>query len=382
MVEIYREKCTGCRACEKLCPRNAIEMREDEKGFLYPYVNKDKCVNCGICLARCPINHKETEKDIKAYAAYNKDEEIRRQSSSGGMFTMFVEYVIKNGGVVFGAAFDDDFKVEHICVENVEDLKKLRGSKYVQSNTKNTYKEAKEFLKDGRLVYYSGTPCQIEGLYAYLGKEYDNLITQDLICHGVPSPKVWEQYLKYKNRKVKGVSFRSKESSTWQDYEVSFTFENSVESKHHDDDVYMRLFLRDVILRDSCYNCSFKKQNRMADITLADFWGIDKVYKEINDQKGTSLLILNSKKAQDLMDKLGDRVVIQEVRLKDAVKHNKSMVKSVKKHRKSSKAFKMLKEGRMFEVFDKIENDMEQERRAWDIFVNPDLSMEINGEEA
>lgn len=376
MVEIYKEKCTGCRACEKLCPKNAIEMREDEKGFLYPYVNKDKCINCGICQVKCPINNEEIKKDIKAYAAYNKDEEVRKQSSSGGLFTIFAEYVIENGGVVFGAAFDDRFSVEHIYIENMEDLKKLRGSKYVQSNTKDTYKEAKKFLENGKLVYYSGTPCQIEGLYAYLGKEYSNLITQDLICHGAPSPKVWEQYLKYKSKRIDDVNFRSKENSTWQDYEVSFTFENSIESKHHDDDTYMRLFLRDVILRDACYNCSFKKENRMADITLADFWGIDKVYKEINDKKGTSLLILNSKKAQNLIHELLDKIEVHEVRLKDAIKHNRSMIKSAKRHKKSEKVFELLKEGMMFEVFDKIENDIEQEKKVWGIFTEPDLSFE------
>lgn len=355
MIEIFRKQCTGCRACEKMCKKNAIEMVADEKGFLYPKVNYKKCIECGLCKLRCPINNEEKENDIKAYAAFNKNQEIRENSSSGGVFTVFAEYFLDKGGVVFGVGFDEEFKAENVKVENKGDLKKLRGAKYLQSNTKDTYLEAKKLLEEGKKVYYSGTPCQIEGLYSYLGKQYENLITQDLICHGVPSPKVWEEYLKYKGKKIKDIRFRSKEKCTWENYELSFTYEDGKESINHNKDVYMNLFLKDVILRDSCYNCKFKKENRMSDITLADFWGIDEVEKGFNDKRGTSLLILNSAKAKDLVEKLRDKIELKEVDLKKAIKHNKSMVSSVKKHEKSNEVFKMLEDGKIFEIFKSIE---------------------------
>ena len=353
MIECFAKKCTGCRACEKLCPKSAITMIENKKGFLYPQVDYKKCIKCGLCKTKCPINNIEEKNDIKAYAAFNRDEEIRKKSSSGGLFTLFAEYIIENGGAVFGASFDKDFKVEHIKVERKEELDKLRGSKYVQSDTKNTYKEAKELLENGRLVYYSGTPCQVEGLYSYIGKEYDNLITQDIICHGVPSPKIWESYLKYKNRSIEKVNFRSKENSTWENYEISFKYNDGEESINHDQDIYMKLFLKDAILRESCYNCSFKKKNRESDITLADFWGIDKVVHNFNDQKGVSLLILNSKKGQRLKDMILEKLVLEEIELDNAIKYNKSMIRSVKKHKKSQDIFEKLNNGNIFEVFEK-----------------------------
>lgn len=356
MIEYLKKQCTGCRACEKLCPQNAIEMREDERGFLYPHIDYEKCIKCGICKSRCPINHVEKKHNIEAYAAFNKDEKIRKQSSSGGVFTLFAEHVIDKKGVVFGVAFDNDFKVEHIKIEKKEDLAKLRGSKYLQSNTKNTYIEAKKVLEQGRLVYYSGTPCQIEGLYAYLGKDYENLITQDVICHGVPSPKIWESYLKYKNRKIEKINFRSKEDCTWQNFEISFEYNDYKENMHHDEDVYMKLFLKDIILRESCYNCSFKKENRIADITLADFWGIDNVASHLNDQKGTSLLIVHSNKAEALKNAVLNKMIIEKVDFYEAIKHNPSMIKSVVKHEKSEEIFDMLKNGKIFEVFKQMAN--------------------------
>lgn len=355
MIELYKQKCTGCRACEKLCPKNAIKMVENEKGFLYPCIDKEKCVECEICKLKCPINNKENENKKEVYAAYNKDEKTRKNSSSGGLFTLFAEYIIENQGIVFGAAFDKDFKVEHIYITQKEEIEKLRCSKYVQSDTKNTYVQAKEFLEQGKLVYYSGTPCQIEGLYAYLTKKYDNLITQDIICHGVPSPKIWESYLKYKNKKFESINFRSKENATWQDFELNFKYKNGEENVHHDKETYMRLFLKDVILRESCYDCSFKKQNRNSDILLADFWGIDNVDKEFNDKKGVSLLIVNSKKGKKLVEKLSDKMIKKEVPFAEAIALNPSMLKSAKKHSSYEKVFKKLDEGKIEEIFDNIE---------------------------
>lgn len=359
MIGSIIEKCTGCRACEKICPKNAIEMKENEKGFIYPHVNHEKCIECGLCFNRCPINSKEVENEKEAYASYALDNEIRKQSSSGGVFTLIAEYVINQNGIVFGAAFDSNFNVEHIYAQKKEELSALRKSKYTQSNTKNTYVEAKKFLDEGRLVYYSGTPCQIEGLKAYLNKEYENLITQDLICHGVPSPKVWQEYLKYKNKKIKEINFRSKENCTWQNFELSFKYDDETESRHHDKDTFMKLFLRDIILRDSCYNCSFKKENRISDITIADFWGIDEVLEGFNDQKGISLLILNNKKGKALINPILNQMVIKKVDFYEAIKENPSMTKSVKRHEKSEEVFEKLRQNKIFEVFDNMEKEEE-----------------------
>lgn len=351
MIEIYKDFCTGCRVCEKICPKNAIEMKEDARGFFYPNVNYDKCIKCGLCTRKCPINNEEIEKQITAYAAYNKDESIRLKSSSGGIFTIFANYVLDNNGIVIGAALDDELMVEHIVVDNKNDLEKLRSSKYVQSNIKDSYEKAKEFLEQGRLVYFSGTPCQIEGLKAYLSKEYKNLITQDIICHGVPSPKAWKGYLEHKHDEIKNVSFRSKEKGNWGDYHLKFEYKNGKKYIHHKDDIYMKLFLSDVILRESCYQCKFKKESREADITLADFWGINNIDKSMNDEKGTSLLIVHSDKGRELIEKVSEFMVKKEVEFKEAIKFNVSMVKSVEKGNNFEKISKLLEENNFEELF-------------------------------
>ncbi len=352
MIEIYKDFCSGCRVCEKICPKNAIEMKEDERGFFYPIVNYDKCVKCGICRKKCPINNEEIEKEITAYAAYNKDEEIRLKSSSGGIFTIFANYVLENNGVVIGAALDDEFLVEHIVVENKKDLEKLRSSKYVQSNIKDSYEKTKEFLEEGRLVYFSGTPCQIEGLKAYLPKEYKNLITQDIICHGVPSPKAWKGYLKHKhNQNIKSIHFRNKEKGSWGDYHLKFEYENGKKYIHHKDDFFMKLFLGDLILRESCYQCKFKKVNRVSDFTLADFWGINNIDKSMNDEKGTSLLLVNSNKARDIIEEVSEFMIKKEVEFKEAIQFNLSMIKSVKKGKKFEKISKLLEKDDFEELF-------------------------------
>ena len=197
MIEIKEKAfCCGCNACVQRCPKQCISMHEDEEGFLYPRVDKTICIECGLCEKVCPvINQNEPRKPLKVYAAYNKDEKIRRESSSGGVFTAIAEQVIDEGGIVFGACFDENWEVKHDYTETKEGLKAFRGSKYVQSRIKDNYQKAEHYLKEGRKVLFSGTPCQIAGLKKYLCKEYENLLTVDFICHGVPSPKVWRMYL-------------------------------------------------------------------------------------------------------------------------------------------------------------------------------------------
>lgn len=333
MLEIEnKDKCCGCHSCYNICPQKAITMEEDEKGFKYPVINAEKCVNCGLCKKVCPIiNSKKIENKYKAYACYNKDENIRKESSSGGIFSLIASEILKKGGVVFGAAFNNEFMVEHIYVETEKELYKLRGSKYLQSTIGDAYKKAKEFLENDRYVLFTGTPCQIEGLLAFLGKKYDKLFTQDIICHGVPSPKVWKQYLKYRNKKDKenpiNISFRNKDNG-WKSYNLKIDYKNKNYKNNQINNKYMQAFLRNVCLRDSCYECAFKKINRLSDITLADFWGVEKVVSELDDNKGTSLAIINNSKGEELFESIKENIIKEEVKLDAAIKYNTSMVKS------------------------------------------------------
>ena len=277
MLEIEnKEKCSGCHACYSVCPTKAIEMVKDEKGFKYPVIDQPKCVNCHLCEKTCPIiNKKIVDNEPKAYSCYNKNNEVRSKSSSGGIFTLIASKILEKNGVVFGASFNNKFMVEHIYVEKEEELYKIRGSKYLQSIIGDSYKQAKKFLEEGRYVLFTGTPCQIEGLLSYLNKDYENLITQDIICHGVPSPKVWNKYLEYREKEdgeiPLEINFRSKENG-WKNYNLKFRYNGHEYKNNQNTDKYMQAFLKNVSLRESCYNCSFKKINRLSDITLADFW--------------------------------------------------------------------------------------------------------------
>lgn len=331
-----KNRCSGCHACAAVCPKTCIAMVEDEEGFLYPKINESLCIHCGLCEKRCPIIHpipiEKRESDIMAYAAYTKDNVLRMQSSSGGIFSAIASYVIENGGVVFGAAFDDAFGVRHIAVDSVADLEMLRGSKYVQSTIGKAYQDAEKLLNNGRLVLFTGTPCQIGGLYGYLKKDYDNLITQDVICHGAPSPMVWQKYIAFSEKKNKTklntVSFRDK-SFGWKDSCMKLGFLNqSVKIFRITDDLFMRAFLSDFCLRPSCYHCHFKGENRMSDFTLGDFWGIEKVLPEMDDDKGTSLVIVNSIKAAKTWKKIQGKLTFKCVNANDALRFNIAAEKS------------------------------------------------------
>lgn len=267
----YKEICSGCSACANVCPVNAITMKTDSEGFEYPEIDFENCINCGKCRKICPTANKptDTEQIPSVYAAVNKDEEVRLNSSSGGIFTAVAEKVIDDGGVVFGAGFDERLKVKHQMCSDKKGLYNLRGSKYVQSAIGDTYRQAKDQLEDGKRVLFVGTPCQIGGLLAYLGKEYDNLITVDFICHGVPSPKVWQKFVssnetKYASKAV-SASFREKKDG-WKPYYMSIKFDNSDEySNVIPKDPYLRGFVSGLFLRPACSKCSFKQIGRQSD---------------------------------------------------------------------------------------------------------------------
>jgi len=338
-----KTECCGCHACFNVCPTGAIKMQEDEKGFKYPVIDKSKCINCGLCEKVCPIkNNRKVENNPIAYACFNKDNDIRKKSSSGGIFTLLAYYIINAGGIVYGAAFDEDFNVKHIKVENIEDLEKLRGSKYVQSSIGETYKQAKENLNKGIKVLFTGTPCQIEGLKLYLQKDYDNLYTQDIICHGVPSPIVWKKYKEYRKKKDReeplDISFRNKDNG-WSHFNTLFQYKNKQYKKTQYEDLFMNVFLQNISLRDSCYACSFKKYNRNSDITLADFWGINNIIPKMNDDKGTSLVVINSEKGKKIFEEISKNIEYKEIDLDNAIKYNSAMIKSVPENSNREKFF-------------------------------------------
>lgn len=343
MIEIINEKeCSGCHACYSVCIKECISMQEDNEGYLYPSVDKNKCINCGICNQKCPIlNKNKRNESIVAYACYSNNNSIRIQSSSGGMFSLLAEQILNQGGVVFGAKYDDDFNVVHDYTESIDELYKFRGSKYVQSIIGENLKITKKFLDEGRLVLFSGTPCQVDGLIRFLGKEYENLITIDIICHGVPSKKVWNLYKECIdiNGDIESVNFRDK-SVSWEDYGFKITYKNRPEFKQlAKDNLYMRGFVNDFYLRPSCYDCKFKGINRSSDITLGDFWGIDNILPKLNDKKGTSIVIIQNNKGKNLFDKILENITFKEVDINQVVKYNKSIIESPIKSDKRDKFF-------------------------------------------
>ncbi len=334
-ISIYsKQMCSGCSACKSICPKDAIEMVADEEGFLYPRVNQNKCIDCRLCINTCPILNlkKESKKEQKAFLIRNLDENVLLESTSGGCFSALAECVLKQNGVVFGASFDENYKVRHKYIENIDELKQFRNSKYVQSDLKDTFIEVKKYLIDKRIVLYSGTPCQIEGLKAYLlhsRVNIDNLYLVDLVCHSVPSPLVWEKY-----KEIKGQdgcmphSFRNKEKYG---YEYSQMCLQKGDKKLYvgvESDPYFRAFLSDLSIRPACVACKFKKRYRESDLTLWDCFTIHKFDKSLDDNKGVTRCLTHSQKGLLLIDKIKDNCLIKEIEPDKAVCDAKELVRS------------------------------------------------------
>lgn len=328
MIQLSDKKdCCGCGACIQSCPKNCISLDEDSEGFLYPKVNIRQCVDCGMCNRVCPVICQGGQhKPLQVFAAKNPNEEIRRQSSSGGIFTLLAEKILEEGGVVFGACFNSNWEVVHDYTETLSGVARFRGSKYVQSRIGDSYQKTESFLQEGRKVLFSGTPCQIAGLRLYLRKEYENLLTVDFICHGVPSPGVWREYLKNiaarraaagKNTvlsssldnqddlsgRITSISFRDKVLG-WKKF--SFVVRGSATdgaeknsvllSEDLHTNIFLKGFLADLYLRPSCYACPAKSGKSGSDITIGDFWGIEYVLPKMDDDKGISAVLINTQK--------------------------------------------------------------------------------------
>lgn len=333
--------CTGCHACYNICPQNCIEMVENKEGFLEPSINYDICINCNLCKKICPVNkdHKVTYRNVKAFVCINKNEVIRQNSSSGGIFTELASYILDQEGFVYGAAFDENFKVKHIKIEKKMDICKLQCSKYVQSNIGNIFINVKDDLEIGKKVLFTGTPCQIEGLLNFLGKEYSNLYTQDLICHGVPSPKSWNKYIREFGKGINSISFRDK-TYGWKKFSMKVETDDSIYINTLDKDSFLQSFLKNINLRKSCYNCKFKTIGRRSDITLADYWGIEHIDGLYFDDKGTSLVIINSDKGQEMYDNIRKNLISKSTDLNKAIKYNPAINQSVELTKKRSLFFK------------------------------------------
>lgn len=341
MIQIVdKRQCCGCAACVQCCPKRCISLYEDDEGFLYPQVDKKSCVDCGLCEKVCPwLGEDKKEISQKVLAVKNRNDEDRMSSSSGGMFIALAREVLRTGGVVFGVVFDDVNEVKITYAETLDETFPMMGSKYLQAKVGTAFADAERFLKQGRSVLFSGTPCQIHGLHKYLQKKYSNLLSVDFLCHGVPSPGVWRRYLKETIKHLQSarraaagkntvfsslnamstlvdIEFRDKILHGWKKYSfvvrkksASKADQNSVLlSDMHRENPFMRGFLSDIYLRPSCYECKCKNGVSRSDLTIADFWGIDTLMPDFDDDKGVSLVLVNTEKGQQIFNKLSMEV--------------------------------------------------------------------------
>jgi len=346
-MNIPVQNCSSCAACANACARDAITMLLDVEGFYRPVIDAKKCVECGMCERACPWsksvkNPNAADISPKTLAAYAKDESVRLQSSSGGIFTVLAERVLADGGVVIGVAQLDKAHFGHIVVDNKADLVKLRGSKYVQADVGLVYREVRSQLKVGRKVLFSGTPCQVAGLYAVLDNAATSadLFTVDIVCHGSPSVKVFEKYVaemeKDKSALVKSTRFRDKRNG-WRLFSMTSSL-NTISgdcfqiSKTLREDKFMRVFLQNICLNTSCADCHYGKLPRIADITLGDYWNIASVHPEMDDDKGTSVVLLNTAHGRGLFESIADKVVQCESSVDAAIAGNPCIVSSCKPH--------------------------------------------------
>ena len=357
-----KEDCCGCMACKNICPVNAIEMKEDKEGFLYPVVDEKKCIKCGLCKKVCPIiNIRNEKKEQHAYIFQNINDEVRRESTSGGAFSAIAENIIDKKGIVYGVIFDSNFNVIHKGIERKEELYKFRNSKYVQSNLKETFKDVKTNLDSDRWVCFSGTSCQIEGLKNYLGKEYEKLLLVDVVCRAVPSPLVWRKYLKLKkeeNKDIKKIYFRDKiHGYKYSNFSVYNSQNNLIYNNGVESDQYLRAFFSNICDRPSCYNCKFKKLNRESDLTLWDCFNVEKYNSKFDDDKGTTRILTNTSKGKSFIEELSNAHKLEEIDVKLATDNFLAMFKSVKYNSNRNRFFADANELEEKELFDKYFSD-------------------------
>lgn len=296
--------CCGCTACASICAVNAIQMITDKEGFQYPQIDQNLCVNCKKCELVCPLKATRTNTEpVHIYASKNRRELIRQKSSSGGIFSLLADYVEAEGGVIYGAAFNETFAVRHMRGETAEEWKKFCVSKYVQSDLNGIFAQVREDLQNGRMVLFSGTPCQVDGLNKYLKSKKvpsNRLITCDIVCHGTPSPQIWSEYLAYlqdsSGREIGSISFRDKDQNGWHNSTLTIKDKElrTILAESQRDNFFFQLFLCHEILRPACHRCRYSNFNRPGDVTLGDFWGIENNFRQFDDDKGISLVMINT----------------------------------------------------------------------------------------
>ena len=362
MIEIKeKDQCCGCEACKNICPKQCITMVEDEEGFRYPHIDKEKCINCGLCERVCQYKNKVTEvkKDIEAevYSCVIKDKEKLKNSSTCAVFYYLAKSIIDNKGVVYGAKYDENMNVIHSRVEDLKELGKLRGSKYVQSKIGDMYQAVKKDLEDNRKVLFSGTPCQVGGLYKFLGQDDKNLLTVDIICFGVPSPKIFRDYIKITekkyNSKIIDINFRDK-TRGWQNSSTRIKFADDTIKylKPSNDNKWYRTFISHIITRESCNNCLYTSTDRKADITIGDFWGIENIDKDLDITSGVSKVIVNTEKGKEIFSTILPLYEVKKRKLEDAIRPN--LIRPPKKNKNRDDFYKLYNEQGFIKSYNKF----------------------------
>ena len=332
-------QCCACGACENICPKQAISFCENESGFLYPKIDEEKCIGCEKCINVCAFNKSAVKNSpLSTYASIAKNDVVRKNSASGGIFTALAEKVISEGGFAFGVVMDEDFNIHHSIISKEEDLKKTRNSKYAQSSTEKTFQEAKNLLESGKTVLYSGTPCQIDGLLSFLKKDYDNLITVDIICHGVPNNKMFSDYINSLKSQGELSEFIFRDKEIGWGINATVKVNGKKRKLWNSASPYLYYFTKGLIYRESCYNCKYACKNRPADITLGDYWGIEKMHPEYldknewNEEKGISVVIANTNKGVEFLNSAKNEIELKPSDFEKAASANAQLRHPSKKH--------------------------------------------------
>lgn len=363
----HKEDCSGCHACFNACPVKAIEMLPDEEGFLYPIISQDKCIQCNKCKTVCPALYKQTKLPLQiAYGCYANKKEEHISSSSGGIFSVLARMVLSVNGIVCGAAYDDKQAAYHHIIHSEEDLYRLKETKYVQSRIGDVYKRIKNTLSQQRVVLFSGTPCQVAGLKGYLGKEFEKLICVDLICHGVPSPEVWQRYLKEiaGEKQVVRVTFRNKIqgiSKITLDYHLD---DGGIVKENYADSLYMKGFIQNLFVRPSCFKCKYKGIDRCSDLTIGDFWSVKEYHPEFYNENGVSAVIIHSEKGKIWFEKAKVDLYVVQATPKEVACWNESLLVPAAKNPRSEEFFAHWNDQKLMGLIERLTKDSKKEEQT------------------